>query len=97
LFLFSNRAVFWLTHGTITEKRLILSTVGSNLNLKAKKLSIHANEPFQILERRRSISTWCALVNDVRTAFRKNPGLVIPVLVEPGAGSMAPPYTPLAS
>jgi hypothetical protein len=31
LFLFSNRAIFWLTHGTIDEKRLILATVGSTL------------------------------------------------------------------
>ena len=70
LFLFSNRAVFWLTHGNPSEKRLILSTVGSNLSLKAKKLNIDARKPFQILQNRRSISTWCAIVNDVRTFFR---------------------------
>jgi hypothetical protein len=87
LFFFSNRAVFWLTHGTVAEKRLILSTVGSNLAIKAKKLSIDANEPFQILQRNRRISTWCALVNDVRTFFRKNPGFQVPLLAEPGAGS----------
>ena len=87
LFFFSNRAVFWLTHGTVAEKRLILSTVGSNLAIKAKKLSIDANEPFQILQRSRRISTWCALVNDVRTFFRKNPGFQVPLLAEPGAGS----------
>jgi hypothetical protein len=59
LFLFSNRAIFWLTHGSVTEKRLILSTVGSNLIMKAKKLSIDANEPFKILATRQSISSWC--------------------------------------
>ncbi len=37
LFLFSNRATFWLTHGTVQEKRLILATVGSNLLLSDKK------------------------------------------------------------
>jgi DNA invertase Pin-like site-specific DNA recombinase len=87
LFLFSNRAVFWLTHGTEHEKRLILSTVGSNLSIKAKKLNIDANEPFQILQKNGRIPTWCALVNDVRTFFRKNPEFVIPLLAEPGAGS----------
>jgi hypothetical protein len=30
LVLFSNRAKFWLLHGNIDEKRLILQTVGSN-------------------------------------------------------------------
>ena len=44
LFLFSNRAVFWLTHGTTTEKRLILSTIGSNLTVKAKKLNALTRE-----------------------------------------------------
>jgi hypothetical protein len=66
LFLFSNRAVFWLAHGTASEKRLILSTVGSNLTIKAKKLSIDARKPFQILQRSRSISTWCARINEVK-------------------------------
>jgi site-specific DNA recombinase len=83
LFLFSNRAVFWLTHGTIAEKRLILSTVGSNLVVKAKKLNIHVNEPFKLLEKRKSISTWCALVNDVRTFFLANSEFMIPALPEP--------------
>src|SRR5207245_11355227 len=34
LFLFSNRAKFWLVHGENNERRLILATVGSNLLLK---------------------------------------------------------------
>jgi site-specific DNA recombinase len=89
LFFFSNRAVFWLTHGTAAEKRLILSTVGSNLFLRAKKLSIDAKKPFQLLQESRPISTWCALVNDVRTFFRENEELRIPLLAEPGAGSMS--------
>jgi DNA invertase Pin-like site-specific DNA recombinase len=86
LFFFSNRAAFWLMHGTATEKRLILSTVGSNLTIKAKKLSIDARKPFQILQRSRSISTWCARVNDVRTFFRSEPEFVIPLLPELGLG-----------
>jgi hypothetical protein len=60
LFLFSNRAVFWLTHGNPSEKRLIVSTVGSHLSLRSKELNIDAKKPFQILQERGSLSTlWC--------------------------------------
>ena len=83
LFLFSNRAVFWLTHGSISEKRLILSTVGSHLSLKGNKLNIDAKEPFQILQERGSISSWWRVVNDVRTFFKANPTFEIPELSEP--------------
>jgi site-specific DNA recombinase len=83
LFLFSNRAVFWQTHGTIEEKRLVLSTVGSNLTVSNKKLSIDAKEPFQIIRQSIISRNWCAIVNDVRTFFRKNPELVIPLLPDP--------------
>jgi DNA invertase Pin-like site-specific DNA recombinase len=83
LFLFSNRAVFWLLHGTATEKRLILSTVGSHLTLRSKKLSIDAKKPFQIVQKRRSFSTLWRVVNDVRTFFRAEPDFVIPALPEP--------------
>jgi DNA invertase Pin-like site-specific DNA recombinase len=83
LFLFSNRAVFWLTHGTAAEKRLVLSTVGSNLTLKAKQLSIHAHKPFQILHKNLAVSTSQTLVNDVRTFFTTEPDWVIPLLPDP--------------
>jgi hypothetical protein len=91
LFFFSNRAVFWLTHGSVAEKRLILSTVGSNPTIQARKLSIDARKPFRILERNRSISTWCARVNDVRTFFQNNPGFEIPLLAKPRSTSMIAP------
>ena len=84
LFSFSNRAVFWLTHGTVLEKRLILSTIGSNLTVTAKKLNIDARKPFEILKERSGISTWCAIINDVRTFFRENPEIMIPELPKPG-------------
>lgn len=84
LFLFSNRAIYWLTHGTTTEKRLILATVGSNLTLTSKKLNIDARKPFTILQERGSFSNWSASVNDVRTFFSENPGFEIPLLPEPG-------------
>ncbi len=80
LFSFSNRAVFWFTHGSPTEKRLILSTIGSNLRVTAKKLNIDAQKPFEIIRERDGFSTWCTIVNDVRTFFREHPEISIPSL-----------------
>jgi DNA invertase Pin-like site-specific DNA recombinase len=82
LFLFSNRAKFWLVHGDQAEKRLILSTVGSNLRLKDKLLSIDARKPFAILREQRSFSNLSTTVNDVRTFFRTEPLVEIPCLPE---------------
>jgi hypothetical protein len=83
LFLFSNRAIFWLTHGSISEKRLILATVGSNPTLTAKKLSIGAKNPFLILQKTDSSRDWWTIVRDVRTFFRQEPDFVIPLLPDP--------------
>ena len=83
LFLFSNRALFWLTHGSISERRLILATTGSNPTLTAKNLSIHARNPFLLLQKRDSIRDWWTIVRDVRTFFREEPDFVIPLLPEP--------------
>ena len=83
LFQFGNRAVFWLTHGTKAEKRLVLATVGSNLSLKAKQLSIDAAKPFLILEKRPSTPDWWSVINDIRTFFRENPEMMIPALPKP--------------
>jgi DNA invertase Pin-like site-specific DNA recombinase len=83
LFLFSNRAIFWLTHGSISEKRLIVATAGSNPTLSAKQLSIGAKNPFRILQVSRSSRDWWTIVNDVRTFFREEPDFVIPLLPEP--------------
>lgn len=58
LFLFSNRAIFWLTHGTATEKRLVLAASGSNFVLKAKILSIDAKKPFHMVRQNKPISNW---------------------------------------
>jgi site-specific DNA recombinase len=80
LFLFSNRATFWLLHGEANEKRLILSTAGSNPSLKDKMLSIDAKKPFCILRDKRSLPDLWTIVNDVRTFFENNPGFVIPAL-----------------
>jgi len=83
LFLFSNRAVFWLAHGTADQKRLILATVGSNPTIMAKKLNIDARKPFRRLAEKSSISDWQAIVNDVRTFFLEHPDVEIPLLSDP--------------
>jgi hypothetical protein len=83
LFLFSNRAKFWLVHGENNERRLILSTVGSNLLLKDKKLTVDAKKPFRILRERASFPDLSSIVNDVRTFFQEEPGFPIPLLPEP--------------
>lgn len=82
LFLFSNRAKFWLLHGTIDEKRLILATVGSNPTLKGKILSIDAKKPFQVLENHENFSNLCTTLNEVRTLFETE-HFEIPSLPEP--------------
>jgi len=82
VFLFSNRAKFWLLHGSETEKRLILATIGSHTLLRNKILSIDAKKPFCILRDKRSVSDLWTIVNDVRTFFESNPDFVIPLLPE---------------
>ena len=83
LFLFSNRAKFWLVHGENNERRLILSTVGSNLLLKDKKLTVDAKKPFRILRERASSPDLLRVVNDVRTFFQEEPDFSIPLLPDP--------------
>jgi site-specific DNA recombinase len=83
LFLFSNRAVFWLAHGTVMEKRTIFATIGSHPTLTTKKLNIHAEQPFAALQKNRSLTTPWRVVNDVRTFFRTEPDIVIPLLPDP--------------
>jgi hypothetical protein len=61
----------------------VLSTVGSNLTLKAKQLSIDVQKPFQILHKNFAISTSQTIVNDVRTFFTTEPDWVIPLLPDP--------------
>jgi len=91
LFLFSNRAIFWVTHGTLQEKRLILATVGSNLSLGSKKLNVDARKPFQLLETSGHIRSWCTIVNDVRTFFREHPEESIPTLPVPEGRLLSEP------
>lgn len=82
LFFFSNRAKFWLVHGNHAEKRLIVSTVGSNFVLKGRILSIDANKPFHIFCETAAFTDLWTTVRDVRTFFRANPSVVVPMLPE---------------
>jgi len=82
--LFSNRAIFWLVHGSVDEKRLILATVGSNPTLIGKNLSIDARKPFLTLQKQSGIRDWWRVVRDVRTFFCEEPEFVIPMLPAPG-------------
>ncbi len=82
LFLFSNKARYWLSHGDCDTKRIIVSAVGSNLFLQDRKLSIDAKKPFRILHENDSRSLLCTGVNDVRTFFETEPYVFIPKLPE---------------
>lgn len=83
LFLFSNRAIYWLGHGGNAEKRAIFATVGSNPTLMTKKVSICAAEPFSFLQEKCSFTTLWRVVRDVRTFFQNNSTLAIPLLPDP--------------
>jgi site-specific DNA recombinase len=89
LFLFANRAKFWLVHGSNAEKRLIVSTIGSNLLLHSKKLHIEAKRPFQTLSERPPSPDLSSIVNDVRTYFIENVGPEVPILPEPVVATQA--------
>lgn len=50
-FNFAHYCRFWFNEGGLQRKREILATLGSNLILKGKKLSISIQNPFEIIER----------------------------------------------
>lgn len=64
---FSIRATELFTVGNDTTKRLILSTVGSNLSLSNKKLFIEAAKPFAVLQRNASQPNLLGSSDTVRT------------------------------
>ncbi|MBA3568420.1 MAG: recombinase family protein [Pyrinomonadaceae bacterium] len=66
---FSNMAVKWFRDGADEIRRLILQTVGSNLILRDKILSIEAVKPFSTACSGGAILQRCGFVNDVRTMF----------------------------
>jgi site-specific DNA recombinase len=63
---FSKCAVPWLLAGDTETKRTILRTVGSNLTLLDKTLSICAAKPFQAMADIEAIPSRCARLNEVR-------------------------------
>ena len=64
---FSKLAVSRFERGNAEEKRLILSSLGSNLTLTSKILNIEAASPFQLLPRKPDILQLCRLVESIRT------------------------------
>lgn len=64
---FSNKAVDCFLRGDHDQKRLILETVGSNLVLKDKVLSIEARKPFVQRGANATVLQLCSTVQDVRT------------------------------
>ena len=76
---FSNRAAEWFLRGDGQSKRLILETVGSNLILKNKILSIQAIKPFVSFAPSTNKTRLLRVVDDVRTFCpRGKKGAAIP-------------------
>ncbi len=70
-FIFASRARFWFTNGNLEQKRLILTSIGSNFLLRDKKISIQLLKPFSMIEDGLKNRSWCPLVHDVRTFFEE--------------------------
>ena len=77
---FNQRAVSWFKAGDLQTKRLILGTVGSNLMLKDRELSIDARKPFRPWSGSASISEMRAFVKEVRTLYDKQDSSLATVL-----------------
>jgi site-specific DNA recombinase len=63
----NNRLVSCFTSGDLHKRRFILNTVGSNLVLKDKKLSIDARRPFRRWANSPNYSEMRAYLEDIRT------------------------------
>jgi hypothetical protein len=66
---FNQRAVEWFGRGTVDTKRLILRTLGSNLKLSDRKLSIDARSPFEFGVNEPMSPYWSEWCEYVRTRF----------------------------
>ena len=75
--LFGSRAAVWFVAGNDQLRRMILTTISSNLTLRTKNLNIDATFPYSVqTQSRSSLSLW-RLVNDVRTLYiNRNPQLL---------------------
>lgn len=67
---FSNQAVSRFRAANQDDKRFILATVGSNLVLKDRRLSIQAKKPIRQWSRTASTSDLRAFIKDVRTVSK---------------------------
>jgi len=74
---FSNHAATHFKAGDTRIKRLILETVGSNLTLKDRRLSIEAKKPFRRWTGTAEITDSWAFVKDVRTFVEDPASLTI--------------------
>ena len=66
---FSNRATDYFRSGDAKTKRLILSSVGSNLSLTDRKLNIEAKKPLRHLANVLNFPQLRAAVNDIRKLY----------------------------
>jgi hypothetical protein len=70
----SSLAVFWFHNGSIAQKRMILTTLGSNFSLTDKKVSIQAMELLQQLPNSCDIPGMLALIEYVRMKLADREG-----------------------
>lgn len=66
---FGSRAAEWFMAGDDTLRKMILKTIGSNLTLRNKLLSIQTAFPYSTQPESASFLALCRLVNDVRTRY----------------------------
>ena len=70
---FRNRAIGWFRHGDLQAKKLILETVGSNLTLTDKILSLEARKPFKRSPIEAHSRSLLGVIDDIRTTLLENP------------------------
>jgi len=100
--LFRNHAAKWFSEGSLTEKRMILQTVGWNSVLADRILSIDARFPFKPITNQRDIIQLCASVDALGTdeALKKEAAYWVEAIaflkdrsVAREAGTPAPPLS----
>lgn len=64
---FSQKAPEVFVSGTPVQRRQIIRAVCSNPEVRGRKALYKANEPFSLFEGSGLVSSWCAIVEDVRT------------------------------
>jgi len=78
---FSKQAVEWFRQGRMTEKRLILETVASNLTLGGGKLNIQAAKPFTVIADLATCPSLLAAIDDVQTFSGEAPSIDIKAIL----------------